>query len=230
MRSESRKEAGRRRQSTAPICMLLAVMGMMSEEDGSEAGWVLERRSLCAGVHWRKCGEEEQRGTMKRRARAARKRTKKSRRRWDDLNGWERAWWKMWYVVCAGVHYNYAGIAGKIRRRSGKERRWAKTVLGSAVILCLVARVGAIGGAAGQADPALMVLKRREEGLLMAAAVVVAAGERIRRGIEKSVEDHGINHNGLRHWYVHSGRWLVLAAQLQEVVYTCKESRGKCRW
>ena len=49
MRSESGKEAGRRRQSTALICMLLAVMGMMSEEEGSEAGWVLERRSLCAG-------------------------------------------------------------------------------------------------------------------------------------------------------------------------------------
>ena len=69
-----------------------------------------------------------------------------------------------------------------------------------------------------------------EEGLRLLVGIVLGTAQ----GLLDSAAS-GMDHGGgmtareRRHWYVNTGRWLVLAGQAQEVIHSLIMLKGACR-
>ena len=85
----------------------------------------------------------------------------------------------------------------------------------------------------GANDPKMMLLRRHEGGLSIATKVVMEVARKIIKEGEATMKDTDEwkkSARTRRHWYVHSGRWLCLASQLQETIHMYIMTKGKCRW
>jgi len=116
---------------------------------------------------------------------------------------------------------------GTRRETKRKVAAWQRNM----ILIVLIA--GWMMTEAGANDPKMMLLRRHEGGLGIATKVVMeVAREIIREGeaTMKDTEDWKKSARTRRHWYVHSGRWLCMASQLQETIHMYIMTKGRCRW
>ena len=111
-------------------------------------------------------------------------------------------------------------IGGEARdeeARRGKKRgvaAWQRNM----ILMVLIA--GWMTTGVGANDPKMMLLRRHEGGLSIAKE-----GE----ATMKDTEEWKKSARTRRHWYVHGGRWLCMASQLQETIHMYIMTKGKCR-
>ena len=82
----------------------------------------------------------------------------------------------------------------------------------------------------GANDPKMVLLKRHEGGLSIATTVVMEMARKIIKEGEATMKDTKEwkkSARRRRHWYVHGGRWLCMASQLQEIIYMYIKTKVK---
>jgi hypothetical protein len=113
--------------------------------------------------------------------------------------------------------------------RRGKERRvaaWQRN------LILMVLLAGWLMTEVGANDPKMVLLKRHEGGLSIATTVVMEMARKIIKEGEATMKDAKEwkkSARRRRHWYVHGGRWLCMASQLQETIHMYIMTKGKCR-
>jgi hypothetical protein len=114
------------------------------------------------------------------------------------------------------------GEAKDEEARRGKKRgvaAWQRNM----ILMVLIA--GWMTTGVGANDPKMMLLRRHEGGLSIATTVVMEMARKIIKEGEATMKSARTR----RHWYVHSGRWLCMASQLQETIHMYIMTKGKCR-
>jgi len=124
-------------------------------------------------------------------------------------------------------------IGGGVKKeeaRQGKKRgvgAWWRNM----ILVVLIA--GWMMTEAGANDPKMVLLRRHEGGLSIATMVVMDVARKIieeGKATMKDINGWKGSAKTRRHWYVHSGRWLCMASQLQETIHMYIMTKGTCRW
>mgnify|MGYP006254317333 CR=1 FL=1 len=88
----------------------------------------------------------------------------------------------------------------------------------------------AMTGANGnQQDTMLKVPMGDEFGVAIGMKVIMETGRKVIDGITGTLTANEKNSGAKKHWYVHGGKWLELASQLQAVVHDMIVEKGDCR-